>query len=52
MADQDGPPLASSPDYLRKVRGPEPKTREGSLLGGRGYLDYPAIFHSSQFSSR
>ncbi|RUV61008.1 hypothetical protein EOA85_08310 [Mesorhizobium sp. M5C.F.Ca.IN.020.29.1.1] len=37
-ADPDAPLLASFSDYLRKVRGLEPKTREGVLLGGRRFL--------------
>ncbi|MER9445952.1 hypothetical protein NKI79_32590 [Mesorhizobium sp. M0340] len=39
-ADPDAPLLASFSDYLRRVRGLEPKTREGVLLGGRRFLDW------------
>lgn len=40
-ADADPPLLASFSDHLRKVRGLEPRTREGALVGGRRFLEVP-----------
>ncbi|WP_292530412.1 tyrosine-type recombinase/integrase [Mesorhizobium sp.] len=47
-ADPDAPLLASFSDYLRRVRGLEPKTREGVLLGGRRFLDWFRHHHPGQ----
>lgn len=47
-ADPDAPLLTSFSDYLRKVRGLEPKTREGVLLGGRRFLDWLRYHHLGQ----
>ncbi|MER9082089.1 site-specific integrase [Mesorhizobium sp. M0895] len=46
--DPDTPLLTSFSDYLRKVRGLEPKTREGVLLGGRRFLDWFRHHHPGQ----
>ncbi|ASP89529.1 hypothetical protein CDO26_35620 (plasmid) [Sinorhizobium meliloti] len=46
--DPDAPLLASFSDYLRRVRGLEPKTREGVLLGGRRFLDWCRHHHPGQ----
>ncbi|WP_287205846.1 hypothetical protein [Mesorhizobium sp.] len=46
--DPDAPLLASFSDYLHKVRGLEPKTREGVLLGGRRFLDWFHHHHPGQ----
>ena len=46
--DPDAPLLASFSDYLRRVRGLEPKTREGVLLGGRRFLDWFRHRHPGQ----
>ncbi|MES0033507.1 site-specific integrase [Mesorhizobium sp. M0040] len=46
--DPDAPLLASFSDYLRKVRGLEPKTREGVLLGSRRFLDWLRHHHPDQ----
>ncbi|MER8480907.1 site-specific integrase [Mesorhizobium sp. M1163] len=46
--DPVAPLLASFSDYLRKVRGLEPKTREGVLLGGRRFLDWFRHHHPGQ----
>ncbi|RWC24391.1 MAG: integrase, partial [Mesorhizobium sp.] len=47
-ADPDAPLLASFSDYLGRVRGLEPKTREGVLLGGRRFLDWFRHHHPGQ----
>ncbi|WP_339073071.1 site-specific integrase [Sinorhizobium meliloti] len=44
----DAPLLASFSDYLRRVRGLEPKSREGVLLGGRRFLDWCRHHHPGQ----
>lgn len=46
--DPDAPLLASFSDYLRRVRGLEPKSREGVLLGGRRFLDWCRHHHPGQ----
>ncbi|MQW35431.1 site-specific integrase [Sinorhizobium meliloti] len=46
--DPDAPVLASFSDYLRRVRGLEPKSREGVLLGGRRFLDWCRHHHPGQ----
>ncbi|MER9390184.1 site-specific integrase [Mesorhizobium sp. M0435] len=46
--DPDAPLLASFSDYLSRVRGLEPKTREGVLLGGRRFLDWLRHHHPDQ----
>ncbi|MER9671070.1 hypothetical protein [Mesorhizobium sp. M0203] len=46
------PLLASFSNYLRRVRGLEPKTREGVLLGGRRFLDGSAITIPAKTSRR
>ncbi|MER8912109.1 site-specific integrase [Mesorhizobium sp. M0854] len=46
--DPVAPLLASFSDYLRRVRGLEPKTREGVLLGGRRFLDWFRHHHPGQ----
>ncbi|WP_245269773.1 hypothetical protein [Ensifer sp. WSM1721] len=47
-ADPDALLLASFSDYLRTIRGLEPKTREGVLLGGRRFLDWFRHRHPGQ----
>lgn len=46
--DPDAPLLSSFSDYLSKVRGLEPKSREGVLLGARRFLHWFRIRHSGQ----
>lgn len=46
--DPDAPLLASFSDYLHRVRGLEPNTREGVLLGGRRFLDWFRHDHPDQ----
>ena len=46
--DPDAPLLASLSDYLRRVRGLEPKSREGVLLGSRRFLDWFRHHHPGQ----
>ncbi|AUX78951.1 site-specific integrase [Sinorhizobium fredii] len=46
--DPDAPLLASFSDYLHRVRGLEPNTREGVLLGGRRFLDWFRHHHPDQ----
>jgi site-specific recombinase XerD len=46
--DPDAALLASFSDYLRKVRGLEPKSREGVLLGARRFLDWLRHHHPGQ----
>jgi integrase/recombinase XerD len=43
--DPDAALLASFSEYLSKVRGLEPKSREGSLLGARRFLQWFRIRH-------
>ncbi|MDX1053391.1 hypothetical protein GOL41_27175 [Sinorhizobium medicae] len=51
-ANPDALLLASFSDYLRTVRGLEPKTREGVLLGGRRFLDWFRHSHPGQILRR
>ena len=46
--DPGAPLLASFSDYLRRVRGLEPKSREGVLLGARRFLDWFRLHHPGQ----
>lgn len=46
--DPGAPLLASFSDYLRRVRGLEPKSREGVLLGARRFLDWFHHHHPGQ----
>lgn len=46
--DPDAALLASFSDYLRRVRGLEPKSREGVLLGSRRFLDWFHHHHPGQ----
>ena len=46
--DPGAPLLASFSDYLRRVRGLEPKSREGVLLGARRFLDWFRHHHPGQ----
>jgi integrase/recombinase XerD len=46
--DPDASLLSSFSDYLSKVRGLEPKSREGVLLGARRFLYWFRIRHSGQ----
>ncbi|WKL24437.1 hypothetical protein Q1M63_02510 (plasmid) [Sinorhizobium meliloti] len=46
--DPDAPLLAHFSDYLHRVRGLEPNTREGVLLGGRRFLDWFRHHHLGQ----
>ncbi|MDX8455328.1 hypothetical protein RFM98_21570 [Mesorhizobium sp. VK9D] len=50
--DPDALLLASFSDYLRRVCGLEPKTREGVLLGGRRFLDWFHHHHPGKISAR
>ncbi|MER9845334.1 hypothetical protein NKJ59_29725 [Mesorhizobium australicum] len=46
--DPDAPLLASFSDYLRRVRGLEPRIRQGGLLGGRRFLGWFRHHHLGQ----
>ncbi len=46
--DPDAALLASFSEYLTKVRGLEPKSRDGSLLGARRFLQWFRIRHAGQ----
>ncbi|WP_287209198.1 hypothetical protein [Mesorhizobium sp.] len=46
--DPDAPLLTSFSDYLRRVCGLEPRSREGVLLGSRRFLDWFHHHHSGQ----
>jgi integrase/recombinase XerD len=48
VGDPDASLLSSFSDYLSKVRGLEPKSREGVLLGARRFLHWFRIRHSGQ----
>ncbi|MET4036284.1 integrase [Bradyrhizobium sp. RT4a] len=46
--DPDAPLLRSFPDYLSRVRGLEPRSRDGVLLGARRFLDWLRHRHPGQ----
>jgi integrase/recombinase XerD len=46
--DPDATLLTSFSDYLSKVRGLEPKSRDGALLGARRFLQWFRIRHPGQ----
>ena len=46
--DPDAALLSSFSDYLSKVRGLEPKSRDGALLGARRFLQWFRIRHPGQ----
>ena len=46
--DPDAPLLSSFSDYLSRVRGLEPRSRDGVLLGARRFLDWLRHRHPGQ----
>jgi integrase/recombinase XerD len=48
LDDPEAPLLASYADYLRKVRGLEPRSCDGILLGARRFLDWFHHHHPDQ----
>jgi integrase/recombinase XerD len=46
--DPDAPLLSSFSDYLSRVRGLEPKSRDGVLLGARRFLHWLRYHHPGQ----
>ncbi|MGA8611690.1 MAG: site-specific integrase [Xanthobacteraceae bacterium] len=48
VGNPDAPLLSSFSDYLSRVRGLEPKSRDGALLGARRFLDWLRHQHPRQ----